>query len=125
MHSLVGFAFSFSSTVFAVKVLEERGEMSSLHGKIAIGILVMLDIFAVIFLAISTGKAPNIWALALLIGLPVLRPIMFWILNRSKHGELLPLFGFFFALVLGYQAFEFAGLKGDLGALIIGMMFAP
>lgn len=46
---LVGFALSFSSTVFAVKVLEERGEMASLHGKIAIGILVMQDIFAVIF----------------------------------------------------------------------------
>ena len=73
---LVGFAFSFSSTVFAVKVLEERGEMASLHGKIAIGILVMQDIFAVVFLAISTGKAPNIWALAL-IGLPILRPVMF------------------------------------------------
>ncbi|WP_440053169.1 cation:proton antiporter domain-containing protein [Pseudoalteromonas sp. T1lg65] len=122
---LLGFAFSFSSTVFAVKVLEERGEMASLHGKISIGILVMQDIFAVIFLAISTGKAPNVWALALLIGLPLVRPIMFWTLNRSKHGELLPLFGFFFALVAGYHAFEFAGLKGDLGALIIGMIFAP
>lgn len=122
---LVGFAFSFSSTVFAVKVLEERGEMASLHGKIAIGILVMQDIFAVIFLAISTGKTPNGWALALFVALPLLRPVMFWILNRSKHGELLPLFGFFFALVLGYNAFEFAGLKGDLGALIVGMMFAP
>ncbi|WP_462151201.1 cation:proton antiporter domain-containing protein [Pseudoalteromonas xiamenensis] len=123
--ALIGFAFSFSSTVFAVKVLEERGEMNSFHGKIAIGILVMQDIFAVIFLAVSTGKTPNIWALALLIGLPLVRPVMFWILNRSKHGELLPLFGFFFALVLGYHAFEFAGLKGDLGALIIGMIFAP
>lgn len=123
--ALIGFAFSFSSTVFAVKVLEERGEMNSLHGKIAIGILVMQDIFAVIFLAISTGKTPNIWALALLVGLPLVRPAMFWILNRSKHGELLPLFGFFFALVAGYHAFEYAGLKGDLGALIIGMIFAP
>ncbi|BBN81146.1 potassium transporter Kef [Pseudoalteromonas sp. A25] len=122
---LVGFAFSFSSTVFAVKVLEERGEMSSLHGKISIGILVMQDIFAVVFLAISTGKAPNVWALVLLVALPVFRPVMLWILNRSKHGELLPLFGFFFALVIGYHAFEFAGLKGDLGALIIGMLFAP
>ncbi|CCQ11643.1 putative Glutathione-regulated potassium-efflux system protein KefB [Pseudoalteromonas luteoviolacea B = ATCC 29581] len=123
--ALVAFAFSFSSTVFAVKVLEERGEMNSFHGKIAIGILIMQDIFAVIFLAVSTGKTPNIWAFALLIGLPLIRPIMFWILNRSKHGELLPLFGFFFALVAGYHAFEFAGLKGDLGALIIGMIFAP
>lgn len=122
---LVGFAFSFSSTVFAVKVLEERGEMASLHGKIAIGILVMQDIFAVVFLAISTGKMPNVWALGLIVGLFVFRKVMFWVLSRSKHGELLPLFGFFFALVVGYHAFEFAGLKGDLGALIIGMIFAP
>lgn len=122
---LIGFSLSFSSTVFAVKVLEERGEMASLHGKTAIGILVMQDIFAVIFLAISTGKTPNYWALAIIITLPLIRPVMYWILNRSKHGELLPLFGFFFSLVAGYHAFEFAGLKGDLGALVIGMMFAP
>jgi len=122
---LLGFAFSFSSTVFAVKVLEQRGEMNSLHGKVSIGILVMQDVFAVIFLAISTGKVPNIWALVLLIVLPLIRPLFYWIFNRSKHGELLPLFGFFFALLIGYQAFEFAGLKGDLGALIIGMIFAP
>ncbi|MCG7543026.1 cation:proton antiporter [Pseudoalteromonas sp. MM17-2] len=121
---LLGFAFSFSSTVFAVKVLEDRGEMSSLHGKISIGILVMQDIFAVLFLVASTGKLPNYWAIALMVLLPLMRPVMFWILNRSKHGELLPLFGFFFALVAGYQAFEFAGIKGDLGALILGMMFA-
>ena len=121
---LLGFAFSFSSTVFAVKVLEDRGEMASLHGKISIGILVMQDIFAVLFLVASTGKLPNYWALALLVLLPLMRPVMFWVLNRSKHGELLPLFGFFFALVAGYQAFEFAGIKGDLGALILGMMFA-
>ena len=32
---LVGFAFSFSSTVFAVKALEERNESASLQGRIA------------------------------------------------------------------------------------------
>ncbi|MDP2561583.1 cation:proton antiporter family protein [Psychrobium sp. 1_MG-2023] len=122
---LIGFAFSFSSTVFAVKVLEQRGEMGSLHGKVSIGILIMQDIFAVIFLAVSTGKVPNWYALGLLVLLPLIRPIFYVILSRSKHGELLPLFGFFFALLIGYQAFEFAGLKGDLGALIIGMIFAP
>ncbi|ATC94011.1 cation:proton antiporter family protein [Pseudoalteromonas tunicata] len=121
---LLGFALSFSSTVFAVKVLEERGEMASLHGKIAIGILVMQDVFAVLFLAVSTGKVPNYWAIALVISLFFIRPVFFWILGRSKHGEVLPLFGFFFALVVGYNAFEFAGLKGDLGALIIGMLLA-
>jgi len=53
---LIAYAISFSSTVFAVKVVEERGEMMSLHGRIAIGILIVQDLAAVIFLAISTGK---------------------------------------------------------------------
>ena len=39
---LIAFALSFSSTVFAVKILEEKFEMASMHGKIAIGILVMV-----------------------------------------------------------------------------------
>jgi predicted Kef-type K+ transport protein len=123
--AILAFALSFSSTVFAVKVLEERGEMTSLHAKVAIGILVIQDIFAVVFLAVSTGKTPNLWAIALLAGLPLIRPAFYWMLSRSKHGEVLPLFGFFFALIIGYHAFEFAGLKGDLGALIIGMLLAP
>jgi len=57
---IIGFALSFSSTVFVVKVLEERGELSSYHGKIAIGILVIQDIFAVLFISISKGTPPNI-----------------------------------------------------------------
>lgn len=48
---------------------------------------------------------------------------MFWVLNWLKYGELLFLFGFFFVFVIGYYVFEFVGLKGDLGVLIIGMMF--
>ena len=58
----IAFALSFSSTVYAVKVLEDKGDMSALYGKIAIGILVMQDIFAVIFLAVSEGKYPSVWA---------------------------------------------------------------
>ncbi|MCK4708111.1 MAG: cation:proton antiporter, partial [Gammaproteobacteria bacterium] len=45
---LLAFALSFSSTVFVVKHLEQAGEMKSLHGRIAIGILVMQDLAAVI-----------------------------------------------------------------------------
>lgn len=59
---LICFALSFSSTVFAVKVLESRGEMSSVHGRAAIGILIMQDVLAVVFLTISTGKIPSPWA---------------------------------------------------------------
>jgi predicted Kef-type K+ transport protein len=46
---ILAFALSFSSTVFAVKVLEDKGDMSAFYGKVAIGILVMQDVFAVAF----------------------------------------------------------------------------
>ena len=39
--ALLAFAMSFSSTVFVVKVLEERGESHALYGRVAVGILVM------------------------------------------------------------------------------------
>jgi predicted Kef-type K+ transport protein len=63
--ALIGFAFSFSSTVCVVKILEESGESKTRHGKVAIGILVMQDIFAVLFMVVATGEIPSPWALLL------------------------------------------------------------
>jgi predicted Kef-type K+ transport protein len=119
---LVAFALSFSSTVFAVKVLEEKGEMGSLYGRISIGILIMQDIAAVVFLAASIGKVPSVWALLLLALIP-LRPLLHKMLEKSGHGELQVLFGLTLALG-GALVFEFAGVKGDLGALILGILMA-
>ena len=62
---LIAFALSFSSTVFAVKMLEQKKETASKHGAVAIGILIMQDVIAVIFLAFSSGKIPSPWAAAL------------------------------------------------------------
>jgi predicted Kef-type K+ transport protein len=121
---LVAFALSFSSTVFAVKVLEDKAELGSFHGRVAIGILIMQDILAVIFLTVSTGKLPSPWALALLPLFLVLRPIMMRLLERSGHGELMILFGLFLSLVIGAEGCELVGLKRDLGALLIGIMVA-
>ena len=64
---LISFALSFSSTVFAVKILEETGTSSSTHGRIAIGILIMQDIFAVVFLTMTAEEVPSPWALGLLL----------------------------------------------------------
>ena len=121
--ALMGFALSFSSTVFAIKALQEKGELNATYGTLAIGILVMQDIFAVIFLTVSTGKVPEITALALF-ALPLLRPSLFRILDRAGHGEMLVLYGIFLALVAGSGLFEAVGMKADLGALIVGMMLA-
>jgi len=119
---LAAFALSFSSTVFAVKVLEDSGDMSALYGRIAIGVLIVQDIIAVVFLAFSVGKIPTPWAL-LLLGLIPLRPLLTLAMERAGHGELLVLFGLSLALG-GATVFETVGIKGDLGALILGMLLA-
>ena len=121
--ALLGFALSFSSTVFAVKVLEEKGELKATHGRIAIGILIMQDIIAVIFLTISSGEVPSPWALAVLAGMLALRPVFLHIIKRVGHGELLVIAGFIFALG-GATLFEMAQMKADLGALVMGMILA-
>lgn len=120
---LLAFALSFSSTVFAVKVLEERGGARSVDGRTAIGILIFQDVLAVGFLTFSTGELPSIWAFAL-VGLVLLRPLLGYLLERAGSGELLPIFGLFAAVVVGATSFSLVGLKPDLGALVMGMMMA-
>ncbi|KXI29103.1 cation:proton antiporter family protein [Paraglaciecola hydrolytica] len=120
--TLLAFALSFSSTVCIIKILEESGEIKTRHGKVAVGILVMQDIFAVLFMVFATGKIPSLWALLLPL-LFFVRPFINTILERVGHGELLPLTGFMLAIG-GYQLFSLVGIKGDLGALVIGMLLA-
>jgi predicted Kef-type K+ transport protein len=120
---LIAFALSFSSTVFAVKVLEEKKEMQSRHATAAIGILIMQDMIAVAFLAVSAGKFPSPWAAVLIVSLFVVRPLLDRFLGRCGHGELLMLFGMVMAAA-GYISFETVTLKGDLGALVFGMLLA-
>ncbi|WP_417350186.1 cation:proton antiporter [Ferrimonas sp.] len=119
----LGFALSFSSTVFAIKTLEESGDLASLYGRTAIGILIMQDIFAVVYLTASKGVWPSPWAFALL-ALPLLRPLLFRMMKSSGHGEMLVLFGLVMALVPGAALFGAVGLKPDLGALVMGILLA-
>ena len=121
--ALLAFALSFSSTVFVVKVLEERGESHALYGRVAIGILVMQDIIAVVFLTATSGHLPSPWALTL-VGLWPLSRVLRKIWTRLGHGEMQSLFGIVMALVPGYALFTALGLKGDLGALIMGVLLA-
>ncbi len=118
----IGFALSFSSTVFAVKVLEERGELASLHGKTAVGILVMQDFCAVAYISAMGDALPSVYAPLVLLLIPAKR-LLTALLKRCGHGELLVLAGFAIAYG-GYGLFEWVGLKGGLGALFIGAVLA-
>ena len=120
--ALVAFALSFSSTVFAVKAFEAQGQSGSLYARTAIGMLIVQDLVAVVFLAMSKGQAPSVWAVALL-GLIPGRLLLRWLMDRSGHGELLVLLGLVMAFH-GYALFEVLNLKGDLGALVLGMLVA-
>ena len=40
------------------------------------------------------------------------------------HDELLIIFGLFLALVVGVGLFNFIGIKGELGALLVGLLIS-
>ncbi|HDH03346.1 MAG TPA: hypothetical protein ENH15_03775, partial [Actinobacteria bacterium] len=119
---LLGFAFSFSSTVFAVKILDAMDESGSLSGRVSVGVLVVQDVFAVTFLALLARELPSLWALPMVLVVLGLRPVFGWLVSRSGHGELLVLLGFTFAVGVGAAGFDLVGLKPELGALIAGIV---
>ncbi|MBT8421734.1 MAG: cation:proton antiporter, partial [Gammaproteobacteria bacterium] len=118
--AVIAFAFSFSSTVFAVKVFDERGESRARHAVIAIGILIIQDVIAVFFLLLAEQKMPSVWALGLL-ALPLFRPLLLRVLERAGHGEVLVLFGLA-TIALAAELFDAVGMKPGIGALVFGML---
>lgn len=120
---LLAIALSFSSTVLAAKVLESKRELRAFHGRVAIGILVVQDLIALVVISFASGNVPSPWAL-LVFGLPLLRPVLYKLLDRSGHEELLALLGLLLALVIGGHGFELLGLSSELGALALGALLA-
>lgn len=106
----IGIATSFSSTVFVMSQLESQNRGGSAVGRISIGVLVLQDIIAVGVLVASSGKTPEVWALALPL-LLLLRPIAARMPDRMFRTEMLVLTGIGIA-VASYSLFELAGLSG-------------
>lgn len=55
----VGVALAFSSTIVVVKLLADKKDINSLHGRISVGILLVQDFFAILLLIILSGYHPN------------------------------------------------------------------
>ncbi len=119
---VLGVSLAFSSTVLAIKVLEDNGELSSLHGRDVLSILILQDIVAIALLAIVEDKQPTPWALGLLL-LPLLRPIAHFFLNISRAEDLRLLFGVSLALGGGFLA-ESVSISSEIGALLTGIMLS-
>jgi len=123
-HALMlGAALAFSSTVLAAKVLEGKREIRAFHGRVAVGILIMQDLFAMGLMSFSQGVTPSPWAL-LVFALPLLRPLLYKLLDLTGHDDLQILFGVLLAVVLGGGGFHLVGLSSELGALVFGALLS-
>jgi len=59
---LSGLLLAFSSTMLITKILIDKNEINALHGKIIIGILIIQDVFALLFL-LTTSRGTDIHSL--------------------------------------------------------------
>ena len=115
-------ALAFSSTVLVAKLLEDKKELTTYHGRLAIGILILQDLVAVGLLTLYGAQQVTPWATLLLL-LPLLRLGVVWFLEKSGHDELLILYGLGLAL-LGGESFRQVGLSPELGALLMGALLS-
>lgn len=119
---VLGVSLAFSSTVLAVKVLEDNRELGSFHGRTVMGILIFQDLVAVGLLAAAGGSTPSPWAFGLL-ALPLMRPLAKWLFNATRNSELRLLLGILLAFSGGELA-ERVGISKELGALLMGVLLA-
>ena len=134
----LGGALAMSSTAIVSKLLAERGELDSEHGRLILGILLFQDLAVaplIIFvpaLAQSAGlgealgyaalKAALALVLILVLGQKLMRP-WFHLVARAKSEELFMLNVLLVTLGLAYLT-DRAGLSMALGAFLAGVLIA-
>lgn len=131
-------ALSISSTIVVLKVLGERGELDSLHGRIAIGWMVVQDLVTIVMIALlpplaggdavgpvvqAAVKTALFLALAYVAGTRVL-PWLFGTVSRLGSPELFLLAVFATALIAAFTASAVFGLSLALGAFVAGLLVA-
>jgi Kef-type K+ transport system membrane component KefB len=128
----LGVAVALSSTVIIVKILYDKRELDTLVGRITLGVLVLQDLFVILFLAIQPDlKNPALagFGLAMLkVGLLVgvgfvfsrfVLPPIFKFVARQPELVLVGALAWCFALA-GFA--RYLGLSPEMGALIAGVM---
>ena len=135
-------ALTFSSTVVVVKLLTEKGEIESLYGRIAVGVLLVQDLVVIVLLtflagmsgvkagldagAVGFGLLKAFGGMAALVAVAMvaakyLLPRPFRWAARSPEILLIWALSWCFLMVLGAHAF---GLSHEVGAFLAGMSLA-
>ena len=127
-------AAAMSSTVIIVKILYDKRELETLAGRITLGVLVLQDLFVIMFLAIQPNlKNPAVGLLVLAFAKVILLVAVAYVASKFI---LPPVFKFVARLpelvLVGALAWCFAmagfagwlGLSTAMGALIAGVMIS-
>lgn len=136
----VAVALTFSSTIIVVKLLSDKRELDSLHGRIAVGFLIVQDLAVVLaMMAMSalkaqdgSGDAPWMVAISLLgrvlaagallaVWMRFVLPRMVAAMARSQ--ELLLVFALAWGVALAALG-EWAGFSKEAGAFLAGFSLA-
>ncbi len=134
-----GFMFSLSSTAIVMKVLQERGEVHSPHGKIALAILIFQDIIVVpmmLMAPLMSGKSENVGAAlgilllkaagviaVILLGARYVAPKLLYQVAKTKNKELFLMTILVICFATAFLT-SYAGLSLALGAFIAGLVIS-
>ncbi len=136
---VVGFALALSSTAIVLKVLNEKNEIHTGYGRIAVGILIFQDLAVIpILLMISIFTSDNSSVSELLINTLVSAIVVFIILFAvgkffierffnwviSSNSEEIFLGSVFLTVIASSVLAELFGFSYSLGAFIAGMTIA-
>jgi len=132
-----GFFIALSSTMIVLKLLMERGELDTAHGRVMIGILLVQDLAVVPMMVVLPVIGEPGWAAEL--GIAALKAVLFlgamfvlglWVLPRvmrrvaglrSRELFLLAIFGLCLAVAF---ASDYFGISLALGAFVAGLLIS-
>jgi Kef-type K+ transport system membrane component KefB len=139
----VAVALTFSSTIIIVKLLSDKRELDSLHGRIAVGFLIVQDLAVVIAMMVMSamrgatdtagGDAALLQVLLSLAGRLAAAAVLLFVLMRwvlpavvsamARSQELLLVFAIAWGLALAALG-EWAGFSKEAGAFLAGFSLA-
>jgi Kef-type K+ transport system membrane component KefB len=135
----VAVALTFSSTIIIVKLLSDKREVDALHGRIAVGFLIVQDIVVVLVMIgltaagqtadgaslgrealLIVGKGALMLVAVVLLTRYVLPPLMH---RLARSAELLVLFAIGWAII-GASVGDSLGFSKEVGAFLAGVSIA-
>lgn len=135
----VGFLFSLSSTAIVLKLLQERNEMGTPHGRNALGILIFQDIIVVPMMLVTpilAGQTENVGYSVLMlvvkslivvaitiVSARYLVPKLMHVIAKTRSKELFLLTTITLCFAVAFITSE-AGLSLALGAFLAGLIIS-